>query len=72
MHTVLPADTPGGETSIVNGAFQARETVPWPESGKAIITGAVSCVTSQCDFVGAGLSQLSQIGSSPVQDYLAR
>jgi len=29
-------------------------------------------VTSQYDFVGAGISQLSQMGFVPFQDYLAR
>jgi len=49
---------------------RARETMPW--SGRAIITGSVSCVTSQCDFVGAGISQLTQVGFVPFGDYLAR
>jgi len=72
MHTVLLADAHGGKHPY-NGAFWARE-LPQAWSGRVIITRAssVSCVTSHCDFVGAGISQLGQIGSGLVQDYLAR
>ena len=53
-----------------HGAFQTRKTIRW--SGKAIITGSVSCVTSQYDFVEAALSRRSQLGWGPVRNYLAR
>jgi len=53
-----------------DGAFWARDTMS--RSGRVIIIGSVSCVTSQCDFVGASFRQRSQIGSGPVRDYLAR
>ena len=40
---------PMGGIYPYNGASRALETIPW--SGRAIITGLISCVTSQCDFV---------------------
>jgi len=48
IHTVVPADAHGGGEHPYVGAFQARKTMSW--SGRAVITGSVSCVTSQCDF----------------------
>jgi len=47
---------PMEENHPYNRAFRARETIPW--SGRAIITSSVSCVTSQCDFVGASFRPL--------------
>ena len=48
MHTVLPADAHEGESSIRWSVLGTRD-LPW--SGRAIIIGSDSCMTSQCDFV---------------------
>jgi len=59
----------GGKHQYI-GASRARETMP--SSGRVIMTGSISCVTSQCDVVGAGISWLSQMGFFPFRDYLPR
>jgi len=48
----------GGETS--NPWSIPCNPIPW--SKRAIITGLVSCMNSQCDFVGASPSQRTRSG----------
>ena len=63
VHAHCYRPMPMGGKLPYDGEFQARDIMPW--SGRAIITGSGSCVTSQCDFVEASFRRQSQIGSGP-------
>ena len=69
MHTVLPDDDHGEETSIQWSVPGTRDYA-LVRASHPMITGSVSCVTSQCDFVGAGIRVgLCRISSQvPVSD----